>query len=48
MDGCSDVGDVEARRKAIAANGYQLLGDFVLPAVGWWDNYMTPDKHPTN
>ena len=41
-DGCSDVGDVEARRKAIAANGYRLLDDFVLPAVGWWDNYYVP------
>jgi len=42
LDGCSDVGDVEARRKAIAANGYRLLGDFVLPAVGWWENYYVP------
>lgn len=42
MDGCPDVGDVEARRKAIAANGYRLLGDFVLPAVGWWENYYVP------
>jgi SAM-dependent methyltransferase len=42
MDGCSDVGDVESRRKAIAANGYRLLGDFVLPAAGWWDNYYAP------
>ena len=41
-DGCSDVGDVDARRKAIAANGYRLLGDFVLPAVGWWENYYVP------
>jgi SAM-dependent methyltransferase len=42
MDGCSDVGDVQARRDAIAANGYGLLGDFVLPAVGWWENYYVP------
>lgn len=35
-DGCSDVGDVAARRQAIAANGYDLVGDFVLPAVGWF------------
>jgi SAM-dependent methyltransferase len=41
-DGCSDVGDVAARRKAIAASGYRLLGDFVLPAVGWWENYYVP------
>jgi hypothetical protein len=33
---------VNARRKAIAANGYRLLGDFVLPAVGWWENYYVP------
>jgi hypothetical protein len=36
IDG-NDVGDVAARRKAIAENGYRPLGDFVLPAAGWWD-----------
>ena len=41
LDGNPDVGDVEARRKAIAANGYRLLGDFLLPAVGW-ENYHLP------
>jgi SAM-dependent methyltransferase len=42
MDGYADVGDVEARRKAIAASGCRLLGDFVLPTVGWWENYYVP------
>lgn len=42
MDGCSDVGDVEARRRAILENGYRLLGDFVLPETGWWENYYVP------
>ncbi len=42
LDGNSDVGDAERRRKAIAASGYRLLGDFVLPAAGWWDNYHVP------
>jgi SAM-dependent methyltransferase len=41
-DGFSDVGDVAARRKAIATNGYQLLGEFVLPAAGWWESYYVP------
>lgn len=42
MDGYPDVGDVEARRKAITATGYWLLGDFALPAIGWWENYYVP------
>lgn len=42
LDGCPDVGDVEARREAIAAGGYRLLGEFVLPEVGWWENYYVP------
>jgi|WetSurMetagenome_2_1015567.scaffolds.fasta_scaffold65481_2 SAM-dependent methyltransferase len=42
MDGGSDVGDADARRQAIAANGYRLLGDFVLPAAAWWENYYVP------
>jgi len=41
-DACSDVGDVAARRGAIARAGYRLVADFVLPAVGWWDNYYVP------
>ena len=42
IDGCSDVGDVEARRKAVTENGFRLLGDFVLPEAGWWENYYVP------
>lgn len=38
----ADIGDMDARRKDIAENGYRLIGDFVLPAVGWWDNYYVP------
>jgi SAM-dependent methyltransferase len=41
-DGCPDVGDVDARRKAIVENGYRIVGEFVLPAVGWWENYYVP------
>lgn len=41
-EGSFDVGDVEARRRAVTENGYRLLGDFVLPEVGWWDNYYVP------
>jgi ubiquinone/menaquinone biosynthesis C-methylase UbiE len=42
LDGCPDVGDVEARRAAVAANGYTLVGEFVLPETGWWENYHVP------
>ncbi len=35
----ADIGDMDARRNAIVENGYRLVGDLVLPAVGWWDNY---------
>lgn len=38
----ADVTDLAARRKAIADNGYRLVGDFVLPSVGWWENYYVP------
>ena len=38
----ADVAGMDARRKAIADNGYRLVGDFVLPAVGWWENYYVP------
>jgi SAM-dependent methyltransferase len=41
-DGDYEVGNVESRRKSIAANGYRLLGEFVLPAVCWWENYYVP------
>jgi len=36
------VADLQARREEIAASGYRLVGDFVLPAVGWWENYYVP------
>ena len=26
----------------LCANGYRLLGEFVLPAVCWWENYYVP------
>lgn len=42
LDGPSDVGDAEARRVAIADNGYRLVADFVLPETGWWENYYVP------
>ena len=42
MEGDWEVGNVEARRQSIAANGYRLVGDFVLPAAGWWENYYVP------
>ncbi|MBN2358207.1 MAG: class I SAM-dependent methyltransferase [Deltaproteobacteria bacterium] len=38
----ADVTDMDARRKDIAENGYRLVDDFVLPAVGWWENYYVP------
>lgn len=38
----ADVADMAARRKDIADAGYRLVGDFVLPAVGWWENYYVP------
>ncbi|MBN2494523.1 MAG: class I SAM-dependent methyltransferase [Deltaproteobacteria bacterium] len=38
----ADVGDLAARQKAVAASGYELVCDFVLPAFGWWENYYLP------
>ncbi len=38
----ADVGTVADRRRAIDAAGYQLIGDFVLPDIGWWENYYVP------
>jgi SAM-dependent methyltransferase len=38
----ADVTDMDARRKDIVESGYRLVGDFVLPAVGWWENYYVP------
>lgn len=41
-DAEADVGDVAARREAVAASGYRLLADFVLPAAGWRSSYYAP------
>jgi ubiquinone/menaquinone biosynthesis C-methylase UbiE len=38
----AEVGDMAARRAAIAEAGYELVGDFVLPDAGWWQNYYVP------
>ena len=40
--GCTDVGDVQDRRRAVDASGYRFLGDFVLPARGWWEQFYEP------
>lgn len=37
-----DIGSIDERREAIAGTGYELVGDFVLPPTGWWDNYYVP------
>ena len=36
------AGGQAARRAAIAAAGYRLVGDFALPAAGWWENFYVP------
>jgi SAM-dependent methyltransferase len=36
------IADMDARRRDIADDGYRLICDFVLPAVGWWENYYVP------
>ena len=38
----ADARDLAARRAAIAASGYRLVADFVLPTVGWWENFYVP------
>lgn len=38
----ADIAELDVRRKTIVDSGYRLVGDFVLPAVGWWDNYYVP------
>ena len=38
----ADAVDVAARRNAIAAGGYRPVADFVLPSIGWWENYYVP------
>ena len=37
---------VEQNRKTIAASGYQLLGDFPLPASDWLEEYYQPQFAP--
>lgn len=38
----ADIASLDERRDAIRAAGYDLVGDFVLPHTGWWDNYYVP------
>lgn len=38
----ADIASLDERRDAIRAAGYELVGDFVLPHVGWWENYYVP------
>ena len=38
-EGYPDMRTVTERRDQIAATGYELLGDFVLPDSDWWTNY---------
>ncbi len=37
-----DMTTLDARRQTVAANGYKLLGDFVLPTSAWTDEYYRP------
>jgi SAM-dependent methyltransferase len=41
-EGCPDVGNIAARRHAVETNGYDLVAEFLLPEVGWWENYYVP------
>lgn len=34
--------DIAFNRKLVRDCGYELLGDFVLPANAWWDDYYRP------
>lgn len=38
----ADIAELDARRRSIVAAGYEVVGDFVLPAVGWWREYYVP------
>jgi ubiquinone/menaquinone biosynthesis C-methylase UbiE len=38
----AEVTTMDERRKVITETGYRLVGDFVLPRVGWWENYYVP------
>ncbi|HOX47221.1 MAG TPA: class I SAM-dependent methyltransferase [Myxococcota bacterium] len=42
LEGCPEPADWAARRAAVAEQGYELVGDFVLPARSWWENYYAP------
>lgn len=42
FDGCPEAETVAARRKDIAAQGYKLVDEFVLPDAGWWENFYVP------
>jgi SAM-dependent methyltransferase len=37
-----DMATIETRRRTVATCGYALLGDFVLPASAWLDEYYRP------
>lgn len=37
-----DDASVDDRRRAVAANGYELIADFRLPTAVWRDSYNTP------
>jgi len=38
----ADVGVVEERRRVVTGAGYRLVDDFVLPELGWSQNYYAP------
>lgn len=38
----ADMMSLTARRSRIAALGWELLDDFVLPPAAWWDDYYGP------
>jgi len=42
LEGCPEPADWAARRAAVTEHGFELVGDFVLPAKGWWENYYAP------
>jgi SAM-dependent methyltransferase len=41
-EGYPDIQNIQQRRDLIRRCNYQLLGDFVLPAEAWWQDYYTP------
>ena len=38
----ADITSIDERRSAVQGAGYELVGDFVLSHVGWWDDYYVP------